>query len=513
MRLENGQITYLDQRSGEKQEVTQIAMKLSLPGLDSPAKADGSAIWRNEKLALTLSLASPRALMEGKSTGVAVKLASKPVNFDFKGDAAGSTPMKLAGTVDLEVPSVRGLAQWAGSPLNAPGSGFGPLSIAGKVSMAGPKITFTEANLSLDSIKAKGEVALDSSGARPSIKGKLDVDKLDANPYLPPETASKAPEPASKPAATGNAPAAPAGTAAGGAPAAKSSDWSDAPLDLAPLKAADIDFALSAGSLIYRKIQVGKSVLGLHLKDGRFEADLTELALYQGAGKGKVVVDGSGAVPGIQSDFNLSHVQVEPLLKDAMDMDRLTGAGAIDFAVNGRGKSEREIIGALGGKCNFNLANGAIKGINLVGLVKNIGSALDTSSHSSDKTDFASLAGTCTIANGIVHQPDLALKSPELPDTTGAGTVDLPHRTVDYKITAKLVGGVAVPVIVKGPWDNLSYKPDLAGVVGDPSKLLEGGAKGVGNVLKSAPGGVGDALKSAPSGAGNVLQGILGGKK
>jgi hypothetical protein len=57
-------------------------------------------------------------------------------------------------------------------------------------------------------------------------------------------------------------------------------------------------------------------------------------------------------------------------------------------------------------------------------------------------------------------------------------------------------------VIVKGPWDDLSYEPDLAGLVGDPSKLLKGGAQGVGNTLQSAPKGV-----------DKLLKGLLGGGK
>jgi AsmA protein len=504
VRLENGQVSYLDQRSGEKLVLEQIAMKLSLPNLDSPLAADGSLVYRGEKLSLSVGLANPRNFMDGKSTGLTLKLASKPVNADFKGNVTGSTPLKLDGAVDLQVPSVRGLAQWAGTPLNAPGSGFGPLAISGKASVAGPKIAFSEAKLSLDNIKGTGELALDTGGVRPAVKGKLDVDKLDVNPYLPPETPSKT-------AGGGGASGGGTGAASSGG-AAKSSDWSDQPIDVSALKAADADFALSAGSILYRKLQIGRSALGLHLKDGRFEADLTELALYKGAGKGKMVVDGSGAVPGISSDFNLKDVQIQPLLKDYMDMDRLSGVGAFDIAVAGHGKSQREIISALGGKGDFNLANGVIKGMNLVGMVKNVGNAFESSSKGADQTDFASLTGTFTITNGVLHNNDLQLKSAEIP-MTGAGTVDLPKRSVQYKVTPKVVGIVAVPVDISGPWDNLHYAPDLAGMVGDPSKLLKGGAQGAGELLKGGGKGAGDLLKSAPGGVGDALQGILGGGK
>jgi AsmA protein len=491
VRLVNGKISYLDQRSGAKQELDQIAMKLSLPGLDQPFAADGAAVYRGEKLTLTLSLANPRAFLGGKTSAAALKLASKPVNFDFKGEAAGSTPLKLDGAVDLQVPSVRGLAQWAGNPLKAPGNGFGPLKIAGKVSLAGAKMAFTGATLSLDQINATGELALDTGGARPALKGQLAVDKLDVNPYLPPEGAGGA----AAPAPGGG------GAAGGGTPPAKSSGWSDEPIDLTALKAADAEFNLSANSLLYRKIQVGKSALALHLRDGRFEADLTELQLYQGAGKGKVTLDGSGAVPAIAASFDLSQVQIGPLLKDAIDLNKLGGVGAFDMAVSGHGRSQREIVSALDGKGSLNLANGTIKGVNLVAMVRNAASAFDIGSRSTQQTDFASLSGTYTITNGILRNNDLQLKAAELP-MTGAGTVDLPRRSVDYKLTPRVAGALAVPVIIRGPWDDLTYAPDLTGIANDASKLLQGGGKGVGDALKSAPGGV-----------GGVLKGILGGQK
>ena len=461
-------------------------MKLSLPSLDEPFNADGAATYRNEKMTLTVSLAKPRDFMDGKVSGMGLKLAAKPINFDFKGEGAGSTPPKLDGTVDLKVPSVRGLASWAGTPLNLPGTGFGPLAISGKVSVAGSKIAFSDANLALDDMKAKGEVALDSAGARPAVKGRLDVDKLDANPYLPPEKQAKA---------------APSGGDAGGAGGkAAKSDWSDDPIDLSPLKSADVDFSISAGGLQYRKIEVGKSALGLKLNNGRFEADLSELSLYKGAGKGKVVVDGSAAVPGIEADFNLSGVQIQPLLHDAADLDRISGSGGFTTAINGHGKSQREIIGSLNGKGDLNLADGAIKGFNLVGMVKNVAASFQGAQSGADQTDFTALTGTYTITNGVLRNSDLQLKSAEIP-MAGVGTVDLPHRSVDYKITPKIAGAIAVPVIIKGPWDNLSYQPDLAGMVGDPSKLLQGGGKGLG-----------DALKNQPK-AGDVLKGLLGGQK
>ena len=114
-----------------------------------------------------------------------------------------------------------------------------------------------------------------------------------------------------------------------------------------------------------------------------------------------------------------------------------------------------------------------------------------------------------------------AVKSPLL-RLTGRGTVNLARRRVNYRIKPKLVAstsgqdsragapGISVPVIVSGPWDNISYKPDLAGAIGgiakDPIKALES-LKG----LLPGTSGDGDSkpVLSIPD-AGKFLKGLFG---
>jgi AsmA protein len=489
----DGQASYLDQRTNEKKQLTGINMKLSLPSLDEPFTAKGDAVWDGEKATLTLQIDKPGTVQRGGSSPVAITFAAKPINFAFKGDATGAALSKLTGGIDLSIPSVRGLAKWAGVAFDAPGTGFGPMTLSGKIDKQGDKIGFSNAVITLDAIKATGALNVDTGGAKPVLSGRLDVDKLDVNPYLPPENKGASTSTASNSsvggASAGGAPAAPA------ASSAKSSGWSDAPIDLSPLKLANADFDLSANSILYRKIQIGKSALALHLKDGRFEADLSQIALYQGKGQGKLTADGSAATPAIAMDFNLSGVAIQPLAKDAADFDRLSGTGSVVIDVTGHGKSQREIVNSLGGKGSLNLANGKIQGVNLVAFVKNTAQALTSAIGGNNATDFGALTGTYTIANGILKNNDLKLSSPEVP-MTGAGTVDLPQRTVNYRLTPNVAGVLAVPVDVVGPWDNLSYRPDLAGI-----------AKG----LAQDPGKALDLLKNGGSGAGSGASGLLKG--
>src|SRR5262249_60342723 len=80
----------------------------------------------------------------------------------------------------------------------------------------------------------------------------------------------------------------------------------------------------------------------------------------------------------------------------------------------------------------------------------------------------------------------------------GGGTGGLPTRQGDYKVTPQVVG-LSVPVMIKGTWDNLSYVPDLAGIVQGLPGAVVGGA---GNIIKGGAGAAGDVVKGIVPGLG-----------
>ena len=507
VKLKDGRLTYIDARTGAKEELTAINATVELSDLDRPMKFDGGATWHGKALTVRLDVDKPRALMVGQPAGVSLLLGGDPVKIGFKGQVATAGTGRAQGDVDLAIPSVKDLAAWVGKPIDARPNTMGALSISGKLDRQGPKTSFTGAKVSLDQIKGTGDVAVDTSGAKPHLQAKLALEKLDLNPYLPPEA----------PAAKGASGAAPAGQAPQG--------WSEDPIDLTGLRAANADLDLTVGGLVIRKIEIGKGVIKAQLKDGKLALDLSELALYQGTGQAKVTLDGSGPMPAVDARVTLSGVQAEPLLKVAADFERLSGTFATEAQITTRGRSQKEMISALGCQGKFGFTDGAIKGINLGAMVRNITTAFtDPSAKETQKTDFSELGGTYTIAQGILRNNDLSMKSPLL-RVEGKGTVDLPKKTVDYRVEPKVAmtaegqggqmqaAGLMVPVNVKGPWDNLSYQPDLAALIKiDPSKALDalkGGIPAIPGI--PLPGAASQPAPGAPAGQQPAPQNPLGG--
>jgi AsmA protein len=368
--------------------------------------------------------------------------------------------------------------------------------------MAGDRISFSGATLALDAIRGKGDFAIATGGKVPSITARLDLEKLDVNPYLgEPDSAAM-----SKDAGKGGS--VPGGTATAPAKPAQQG-WSTEPIDASALRTVNADVSLSTGALIYQKIQIGKSALKVALNGGKMVANLTEMALYNGNGKAEIVVDGSGAVPAINQSIELTNIDSFPLLRDAADMKRLEGKANAKYAIAGRGRNQKEIVSSLNGDGNVKFLDGAIRGVNIAAMVRNVSTAfVKQGFDDSQKTDFAELGGTFTIRNGLFETKDLALQAPLL-RLSAAGTSDLPARTMKFRVEPKIVGslkgqgsetdksGLVVPVIVEGPWDAPSWKPDLLGalqagpdgLLKNPKDLKKGLEEGVKGMIPGMGGG------------------------
>jgi AsmA protein len=347
------------------------------------------------------------------------------------------------------------------------GDGFGLLEVKGRITVQPDSVALENVDLQFDQIKGKANTRVNLARTRPSIEGALELDRLDLNPYLP--KGGSGGEPASRPA-----PAPPSGV-----PGPK---WSTEEIDFSPLRAADANLSFQAKEIIYDKIKVGASAVSLKLDNGRLNLNLTRLDLYKGSGEMKLALDSQSSPPALTQQLKLSGIEAQPLLKDAADLGFLSGKANAAFSVTARGKSQMQMVQSLNGNLSVQFLDGAIEGVNLGAMFRNVKAAfLDPKAGEARKTDFSELSSTFKIQNGVMRTDDLQLKSPLL-RLDGKGDISLPPKTMNMRLEPKValtskgqggekeVGGVKVPVVVKGPWENLSYMPDLEGMIKDLPK-------------------------------------------
>ncbi len=538
IRIENGSLVFADHAAGSEERLDAINMTVALADIKSPLEADGSLDYKGETIELDLDLAAPYDVLQGGGSDFGIGVKSAPLQLGFNGDLSNQGSPSAAGNIDLSIPSVKGLAAWLAEPLDLETEALETLTIAGKLNGSAEKIAFTDALITLDMIKGRGEVTTDLTGATPKISGRLDLGMVDLNPYMPApadgeggsDETAEAPAPAEGEAAT-------------------STDWSDEPIELG-LGGVDLAFELTLEGLKAQEVMLGRTVLALNMAGPKLVADLKDFNLYDGKGQGRLTVDAASGQPRIDKQFTLTGLEALPFLTDAADFDRLEGKADATFTLSTTGGTERQLVQNLNGDGKVTFADGAVVGINIAAMVRNVGSAfLSADANEARKTDFAELGGSFVIDNGVLTNDDLLLQAPAL-RISGAGTIDLPARTVDYRIEPKAaatlegqagqtdVAGVLVPVVITGPFDDPSFAPDLGGLVEkaieDPKALKKevkqqldaiGGstkdlnsAKDLKKALKKVGKGEGEGLldsltkgdgDAADSPAGSLLKGLL----
>jgi AsmA protein len=508
IRIQNGTLALSDARNGTERRIEAINLDVDLPDLQSALAATGSLVYQGKAVELALAVERPLALLQSGSSPVRVTGRGPDLGLAFEGTVENAATPHAAGAIDLNVTSIRDLAAWLGTPIAFEGQGLRTFRVSGKVDGTPTRIALNDAKLALDAIEGQGEVTVDLSGQVPQVAGRLDLGAVDLNPYLPPATAAPG-------AATGGAPVPREGQAA-------ATDWSDEPIALPPIGGADVDFTLSTKALKIRDLQLDRSRLALRLEGTRVGVDLQEVVLYGGQGTGKLDLEVVDATPRISHQFRLEGMQALPFLTAAAGFQKLRGTANAELALQTQGRTQRELVQNLSGTGRTAFHNGAIVGINIAALVRNVASAYQGGAIGGERaTDFAELSGSFNVRNGVLTNDDLWLQAPVL-RIAGRGQVNLPARTLDYRLEPKAaqtlegqggsreVAGLLVPVIIKGPWNAPAITPDLTGVAQRALENPEAFKEEVEQQIDQ----LGEAGKAIKKGGDpqKMLEGLLGGQ-
>lgn len=211
-RIEDGTISYFDARSGKRETLDAVNLTLNQPtGNDDvvrPVAVTGSATYRAVPTQFSATLANAESFVRGKLSNAAVRASSDKFTAAFTGELSAAGAAK--GDLTFNAPSLRRLAAWAGQPL-PPGNGFGAIELHAALSAVGGIYKLSNAKITLDNVSAGGDVsvdtlhnavkaelrsivayggtgkvaiAIDASGAVPSIRETLDMSGVQIAPFL-----------------------------------------------------------------------------------------------------------------------------------------------------------------------------------------------------------------------------------------------------------------------------------------------------------------------------------------
>jgi AsmA protein len=493
-------------------EIDDLDVTADFSSLAEPVATRGSFTWRGERFEIA-ARGEPRAIAAGESSPVTLEAQSGKVTFGFNGNAGLAGLGK--GNVRLATPSLRNLLAWIGQPMSQ-GGGLANFSIEGAVALSSGEFSFDKAAFTLDGSEGVGTGKV-TFGKKPEVSAGLAMSRLDITPYL---------------VASGTARS--GGRSGGGGGGGSGGGWSNDRIAFDGLRAIDAQLNLKTDAIIADQIKIGPSNLTVAIAGGKLNAELTEMALYSGIGVGTLAIDGAAETPSVSAFFRLDSLDLLPFLTDALGFTRVEGTGAMNFELAAAGGSPAQLVAALDGKGAIDFRNGAIRGIDIPNMVRNLSvqTLLGWQQGGEQKTEFTQLAATYAIDNGLLTNNDLSLIGPLL-RVTGAGRIDIPKRTLGYRVDPKIVAsldgqgssgdleGFAVPVRIEGSWDRPQFYPEIDGILQNPQAAFDQLKKLGGGLFGGSGGGQSNAgtgggkspeeqlLEDAAKGLG--LDGLLGG--
>jgi AsmA protein len=466
MHINQGKLTYRNGLTGESYEITNVNAKIELPDLQGPFKIKGDLTYLGEALTIDLGLGSLHAIPNKVETSFYFNLKSALIDAELDGTFTGGTSSKIKAASKVQVPSVRNLASWLGSPI-AIEKGFGPLSVKGDLYATGSLYSFTDAAVAFDDMKGTGSLTVKNSGEKPIVSGRLNVDKIDIRPYM---------KGTAKPVSKG-----------------KKDDlsWNEQPFDLSAIKTIDVNFALKTRSLFFQDYEVGETDLSIRVRGNTLLATLNKLALYQGTGSGSLSFDVNQPTIKVAANFGFKEILAAPLIAAATKKEFAEGTGDLDFSVTTMGRSQKDLMKGLTGSGSFELRDGKLLGADLTRMLQ-IAAAFSPAQRNQDQgqtnaqsgagkaTDFVEMGSTFKIVEGVLKTKDFLLIN-EVLSLTGSGKVDLGRQKIDMRIVPgqrQDDGGTRIAMKVQGPWDNIKYVPDFETAIKNKLKeILIGGGK------------------------------------
>jgi AsmA protein len=312
-----------------------------------------------------------------------------------------------------------------------------------------------------------------------------------------------------------------------------SQPWSNASIDLTGLNYVDAQLRVSAAELNIGEAHFAPVAIDTAVAAGVLKTSFSNLGVYGGQASGQLIVDVTSGSPGYAFSSDLVGVRALPLLRSAVDFDKLDGKMQAKMMLRSAGNSQRLVMSNLSGTVFVVFQDGTIRGLNVAAMIRSLtsGTLSGWQEGKEQITDLTQLSASFRIDKGQATTADLNMVGP-LVKMTGAGTIDLAAKALAFRVEPKLVlttegqgrtsdpVGLGIPVVIDGPWAEPRIYPDMAGILDNPdaayAKLKEmgkglfGSSGGLGSVLGGSGGSGSNGSGSGSNGLADQLGSTLG---
>jgi AsmA protein len=451
--IHGGTLLFIDHATGQRVEMSGIEAAVAIPDYVGAASVDLAAVMNGQPFAAVAEVGAFQAFLDGKVVPLELTITAGAAEVAFAG-RAGHGPLEAEGELTADLADLAAVSALVGlaRPALPEGLGADRVTVAGSLTLTAEHSAHLRGGrVELDANALAVDADLTTGGDRPKLSAKVVAGDL----------------------------ALAALTQGGGAQAA---GWPDSRIDVGGLGVMDAAIALTATSLDLGAVKTGAVAAMITIDRARAVFDIRKMAAYEGAISGQFVVNGRKGLS-VGGDLSFAGMALQPLLSDFGGYERLIGTGDLRVEFLGVGNSVDAIMQGLKGSGALALTKGELRGLDIAGMLR----SFDTSYvGEGQKTIFDSVAGSFEIADGVLRNEDLLLKSPYI-TATGAGDVGLGARDLDYRVKATAladdtgVGGLTAPLMITGPWAKPRFALDLEALaaeqLADEKAALEAAAQ------------------------------------
>jgi uncharacterized protein involved in outer membrane biogenesis len=303
---------------------------------------------------------------------------------------------------------------------NTDPSVFGNAVVDTRLDITTERGYFEGIQLQLDDSTITGSISVDNFGS-PEYAFDLDIDRLDVDRYLPPETDAL--------------------------PATPASGERVIELPTEAMHALAMNGAVSVGSLRIGGLDLESVTTELAVGDGLGIIDSARADLYGGDFEGGVQFDARGGVPELSLNGTVVSLQLDPLLGAIRDESNLTGTGNFEISLSGIGSTFGDVLASTAGRVDFSLRDGIVRGVNighgLCDVYNTIQKAPRPMETNDRFTEFELLRGSAVVTDGIARTSDLQA-STSFMNVNGRGQLDLTNQDVNFDLVATLTNGIEI---------------------------------------------------------------------
>lgn len=453
--VRNGSILYRDDQARRRTELAEVDLSISWPFFGSRLTSAGRVRLRGEDVRFQGTLDRPSALFLRDISPVEFNLQTEAFRAQIIGNVLAAREIQVEGRMNINSPSIRRLASWLMPEVqNAPD--VGPLQGRSRIRIVDRTLTLDEAQLTIDRSRGEGAIALTFDRTRTSVEGTVDFDTIDARPYL--QTQIVIP--------------------------------TDAVVATEPIRSdsigtVDVDFRVSAGTLLFGRTTVRSAALSFLSRQGRIEASLGDGQAFGGRVQGRLITE---ARPGggvrVRAMVATNSIRTDDALRELFGIVRVAGAGNVTINLSSEGDSVREITHGIQGEATVRLTQGALTGLDLSTLIRRaerspVEALLDARG---GRTIVESATATFRIAAGQATTEDALLRGPgyrvALRGAIAADTASLNFTGVLASVVEGNRPYTELPFVIRGPWADPIVVPNPDGLVRRQAPAVNDGSGG-----------------------------------